>query len=154
MSGTPKRERKRPSFDEIHMRTAHHYAERSTCRRLQVGAVLANAEGYAISQGYNGSARGLAHCPDGLEDHHAWSKLHEIHAEENALLFCARSSSSSVGCTIYVTTFPCTKCASLLIQAGVARVVYAERYDRDKGNDSERKLREANVAIKRLSTKP
>ncbi len=136
----------RPTFDAIYMGLARQLARRSTCHRLHVGAVLATPDGRSISQGYNGSATGQPHCP-GLDNHHEWSKLHEIHAEENALLFCARSPNSSVNCTIYVTTFPCVKCATLLIQAGISRVVYADRYDRDKRNEAEVILQSAGIQI-------
>ena len=128
------------------MAMAKLFAKRSTCKRLQVGAVLVTPDGRSISQGYNGTATGQPHCP-GLENHHEWSKNHEIHAEENALLFCARSPSSSIGCTLYVTTFPCTKCANHLIQAKVERVVYGSRYDRDMNNESERILQRAGIQI-------
>lgn len=43
-----------------------------------------------------------------------------IHAETNAIMFASRPVA---GCTIYVTHPPCAKCAAVIIQSGIARVV-------------------------------
>jgi deoxycytidylate deaminase len=52
-----------------------------------------------------------------------------VHAEMEALLSMARSSSgSSVGTTMYVTTYPCHNCTKHILAAGVAKVVYIEPY--------------------------
>jgi deoxycytidylate deaminase len=48
----------------------------------------------------------------------------QVHAEANALLNTNTSSIS--GATLYVTMHPCNECAKLLIQAGIARVVFFE----------------------------
>ena len=48
----------------------------------------------------------------------------QVHAEANALL--NTNNSDVAGATIYVTMVPCNECAKLLIQAGIAEVVYAE----------------------------
>jgi deoxycytidylate deaminase len=47
-----------------------------------------------------------------------------VHAEANALL--NTNTSNIAGATIYVTMMPCNNCAKLLIQAGIAEVVYFE----------------------------
>ena len=55
-----------------------------------------------------------------------------VHAEMEALLACARSQVSSVGATLYCTTFPCHNCAKHIIAAGIHEVVYIEPYPKSK----------------------
>lgn len=54
------------------------------------------------------------------------------HAEMSALTDAARLGRSTLGATIYVTTFPCHNCAKHLIAAGVRRIVYIEPYTKSK----------------------
>ena len=55
-----------------------------------------------------------------------------VHAEMEALLCCSRNGLSTVGTTLYCTTFPCHNCAKHIIAAGVERVVYVEPYPKSK----------------------
>lgn len=55
-----------------------------------------------------------------------------VHAEMSALLSCARNGISTVGATLYCTTFPCHECSRHLIAAGIARVVYIEPYPKSR----------------------
>ncbi len=63
-----------------------------------------------------------------------------VHAEMEALLSCSRMSQSTLGATLYTTTFPCHNCAKHIIAGGVSRVVYVEPYPKSKAlefhNDS------------------
>lgn len=45
----------------------------------------------------------------------------------------ARSNNSSDGATMYVTASPCIECSKLIIQAGIKRVVYSEKYRLEDG---------------------
>ncbi len=58
-----------------------------------------------------------------------------VHAEMEALLSCSRNGLSTVGSTIYCTTFPCHNCAKHIIAAGTVRVVYVEPYAKSKALD-------------------
>ena len=58
-----------------------------------------------------------------------------LHAEANAITKVARSNNSSEGSTLYITTSPCMECSKLIIQAGIRRIVYAERYRVTNGLD-------------------
>ena len=122
----------RESWDSFFIRVVLLMATRSTCSRVQVGAVLTQ-DRRIISTGYNGVAGGATHCPDDLTDeaHHLFAVGHEIHAEANALLFAARHGLAVEGTTLYVNVSPCQQCAKLILQAGVARVCYYEVYDRE-----------------------
>ena len=55
-----------------------------------------------------------------------------VHAEMEALLFCARNAVDARGGTLYATTFPCHNCAKHIIAAGISRVVYVEPYPKSK----------------------
>jgi cytidine deaminase len=55
-----------------------------------------------------------------------------VHAEMEAMLSCARCGASTVGATLYCTTFPCHNCAKHIIAAGIKRVVYVEPYPKSK----------------------
>lgn len=54
-----------------------------------------------------------------------------VHAEMDALLTLARTTSSStLNKTLYCTTYPCHNCARHIITAGIKRVVYIEPYEK------------------------
>ena len=67
------------------------------------------------------------------EDENGVTHPYVLHAEANAITKLARSSNNSDGSTLYVTASPCIECAKLIIQAGIKRVVYAEKYRLEDG---------------------
>lgn len=113
----------------------------STCSRLHVGAVLAR-DGRVLSTGYNGAPAGRPHCVH-RDDRPCRTS---VHAETNAVAFAARHGVSTTGAVLYLTHAPCLACAGLLINAGIAEVVYLDRYRSDEGV---RELRAAGVAVRR-----
>ena len=82
-------------------------------------------QGMIISDGYNGTPSGFENV---CEDETGVTKPYVLHAEANAITKLARSSNNSDGSTIYITASPCIECAKLIIQAGIKRVVYGEKY--------------------------
>lgn len=120
----------RPTKAQTFMAIAETWAKRATCSaRVQVGAVIVDKHDRVIASGYNGSPRGLPHCDDVgcLKDHHGHC-LRVVHAEANAIVQCAASGAVSEDTTLYVTHWPCTRCAVLIIQAGIRRFVWKEAY--------------------------
>lgn len=83
-----------------------------------------------ISDGYNGTPSGFNNV---CEDENGVTHPYVLHAEANAITKLARSSNNSDGSTLYVTASPCIECAKLIIQAGIKRVVYAEKYRLEDG---------------------
>ena len=83
-----------------------------------------------ISDGYNGTPSGFE---NECEDCDNKTKAYVLHAEANAITKVARSNNSSDGATLYVTASPCIECAKLIIQAGIKRVVFTEKYHNDDG---------------------
>ena len=67
-----------------------------------------------------------------------------LHAEANAITKLARSENNSDGATLYVTASPCIECSKLIIQAGIRRVVYAEKYRLEDGINL---LRRAGIEV-------
>lgn len=118
----------RPSIDQTFMDVAWTWAERATCQRLHVGAVLAR-DGRAISSGYNGAPPGMSHC--GHPKNSTERCTNASHAETNVIAFAARHGVSTLGSTLYVTHSPCLNCSGLLIAAGIERVVFSWLYTSD-----------------------
>lgn len=117
-------ETKQQLLDIRYLRMAQIWAENSYCKRRQVGAILVKDK-MIISDGYNGTPSGFE---NDCEDENNKTKPYVLHAESNAITKVARSSNSSEGATLYVTTSPCIECAKLIIQSGIVRVVYNQQY--------------------------
>ena len=120
---------KQELLDKRYMRMATIWAENSYCVRRKVGALIVK-EKMIISDGYNGTPVGFENI---CEDENGLTKPYVLHAEANAISKIARSNNSSDGATLYVTASPCIECSKLIIQAGIKRVVYAEKYRLDDG---------------------
>lgn len=108
------------------IRIAQIVAERATCDRKSVGAVIAR-EGRILSTGYNGPSAGMPHCSSTSCDL-SQSCVRSIHAEANAIAFAAKNGVSLEGSTLYLTLSPCVSCAQLIANSGIDRVVYLEKY--------------------------
>jgi len=115
---------KQRKFDQRYLQMACIWAQNSYCTRRQVGALVVK-DSMIISDGYNGTPSGFENV---CEDETGVTKPYVLHAEANAITKLARSSNNSDGATIYITTSPCIECAKLIIQSGIKRVVYGERY--------------------------
>ncbi|MDD6043632.1 MAG: dCMP deaminase family protein [Eubacteriaceae bacterium] len=127
---------KRPSWDEYFMGMAKLTAERSTCLRRQVGAVIVKDK-HIIATGYNGAPRGLTHCDErggclrqelGVPSGQRHELCRALHAEQNAIIQAATLGQSIEGATIYITHQPCAICSKMIINAGIKRVVVNEGY--------------------------
>ena len=115
---------KQQLFDQRYLDMARIWAQNSYCQRRQGGALVVK-NGMIISDGYNGTPSGFENI---CEDDNGITKPYVLHAEANAITKLARSSNNSDGSTIYITASPCRECAKLIIQAGIKRVVYGEKY--------------------------
>ena len=122
---------KQSLLDYRYLRMARIWAENSYCRRRQVGALVVKDK-MIISDGYNGTPSGFENV---CEDETGTTFPYVLHAEANAITKLARSSNNSDGATLYVTASPCIECAKLIIQSGIRRVVYAEKYRLTDGID-------------------
>jgi len=137
----------RPTWDEYFLKIAAAVAERSTCDRAHVGAVLVR-EKRILTTGFNGSPAGLEHCDEVghlLIDGHC---VRTIHAEINAIIQAAMHGVSTNGSICYVTHFPCINCTKSLINAGINRVVYLNNYRID--DNALKFFQQAEVELTRI----
>lgn len=112
----------RPNWDEYFINVAHEIAKRSTCPKLSVGAVVSK-NNRIVSQGYNGSPKGLDHCSDvGCYENDLGHCTRVIHAEQNAILFANREDLNNS--VMYLTHAPCLGCQKIIINSGISKVVY------------------------------
>lgn len=129
----------RKSWDEYFMSIAHLVKTRSTCIRRHVGAVAVSPDHRILGTGYNGPLPGTPHCEDvgclrqqmGIPSGQRQEICRAQHAEANVCNFAARCGIALDGCTIYVTTRPCTTCLKAMVTSGVRRVVFDDDYPDD-----------------------
>jgi len=116
----------RPTRDAMLMKMAFAAAERSTCLRRQVGAIIA-LDGRPLSIGYAGSPPGLPHCtPETCNEGNPCKNT--THAELNAIAWAARKGVAIEGATIYCTLSPCEHCAKAILASGIGKVIFQDRY--------------------------
>lgn len=163
------KKRTRISREEMFSQVCQIVAQRSTCLRSQVGAILVK-DGRIISIGYNGPVSGMPAC----EDIYPWTKhdmnrgklpsemvdslkqkacmgpgcTRSCHAETNAIAFAAKAGMSVDGCTMYCTMSPCINCAKVIVNSGIRKLVYLEDYRDQSGVDL---LRRAGVGVLKLT---
>lgn len=116
----------RPTWDEYFKEIAQVTATRSPCERLHVGCVLVS-DNRIISQGYNGFLSGCDHYSI-IRDGHEQAT---VHAEQNAVTDCAKRGVSSLGCTAYITHYPCIICCRIMLAAGIKCIKYIHDYKND-----------------------
>lgn len=155
--------------NQTFMRIAYQVASESKAEKRKVGAVIVK-DNNIIALGYNGTPSGFDNCCEdevevtsyeenggmgcgdnfGIMPKILKTRPEVLHAESNAISKCARSTFSSEGADIFVTTAPCIECAKLIIQAGIKNVFWSEEY---KSMDGIRLLEKANIYVKRVIVK-
>lgn len=165
-------ERTRISRDEMFSKICQVVAQRSTCWRSQVGALIVK-DGRIVSMGYNGPVSGMPACVkpippadwmDGpycfgsVVDDIIMEKLKErtcmgpgctrsLHAETNAIAFAARAGVSVEGCTMYCSMSPCINCAKVIVNSGIRELKYLEEYRDTSGLEL---LKKAGIKIEQV----
>jgi dCMP deaminase len=110
-------------FVEAYMDVAERFAQLSSAKRLQVGAIVVKDD-RIISIGYNGMPSGW----DNVCEHEGKTKPEVLHAEANAITKLAKSNESGDGATLFCTHSPCIDCAKLIYQSGIKEVYYKNDY--------------------------
>ena len=144
MEGSDKKKNKKRWTSVIYVWQVS-WAENSYCKRRQVGALIVKDK-MIISDGYNGTPAGFENV---CEDDNNVTKPYVLHAEANAITKIACSNNSSDGATMYVTASPCIECSKLIIQAGIKRVVYSEKYRLEDGIEL---LKRAGIEVVYVAT--
>lgn len=140
-----------PSWDRRFIQLARFVSEWSKDPKAHVGAVVTNERDGAVALGYNGFPRGVEDRADRLKNQDLKLEM-IVHAEQNALRI---AGSRAHGGTIYVWGKPiCARCAGLIIQGGIIRVVAISPTAGDSkskwfetGKIAIEMLREANIRI-------
>ena len=132
------------------MDTAERFAQLSSAKRLQVGAVVVK-DNRIISIGYNGMPSGWTNDCENIVQHSddtvtTVTKDEVIHAEANAIIKLARDGESGNGASLFCTHAPCIHCAKLIHGAGIKTVYYREWYRDTLGLDF---LEHCNIEVKK-----
>ena len=125
----------RPDWDEYFLSIARVVASRSNCMKRKVAAIIVR-DRRVISTGYNGTPRGARNCNEGgcprcnsmAESGTSLEDCLCCHGEENAITQAAYHGISLKGSTLYTTFAPCLLCTKMIINSGVAEVVYNQDY--------------------------
>jgi dCMP deaminase len=146
----------RPSWGTYFMNITNLVAERSTCTRRAVGAVLVKDK-RILSTGYNGAPTGLKHCLEigclreelGVVSGQKHELCRGIHAEQNAIIQAAYHGVSVNGAVIYCTNQPCSICARMIINAGIQKIYYQSGYADSLAKEL---LGEAGIELKQINS--
>ena len=122
-------EEKQLRYDKAYLRMAREWAKLSHCVRKQVGAILVKDK-VIISDGYNGTPTGFSNVCENKEGQTFW---YVLHAEANAITKLARTGNAAQNATLYITLSPCRDCAKLILQSGITRLVFQEKYRDEEG---------------------
>ena len=126
----------RLSWDQYFMTITLQVAERSTCARAKVGAVIVRDKNI-LATGYNGAPAGMPHCtdvgclmyesitPNGDTEQNCFRT---IHAEMNAIAQAAKNGASIKDAAIYITHTPCIHCLKVLVNTGIKEIHYQKSY--------------------------
>jgi dCMP deaminase len=148
-----------------YMKTARVFAELSTAKRKQVGAVIVK-DNRIISIGYNGMPSGWDNvCEDEIHEESEYvidmggpihtlgtirwkTKPEVLHAESNAIAKLAKSTESGDGASMFITCAPCMDCAKMIFQSGIKEVFYGEDYRDDAGISF---LNKCGITVKQIT---
>lgn len=125
-------EEKQVERDLWFMSIAQRVASRSKCGSRNIGAVLVQDD-VVVVEGYNGSPRGSSLCQNrecyrraaGFQSGQGMEHCPAVHAETNCVVQAGRLGIATKGGTLYAyCTRPCRWCMGVIINAGIARLVY------------------------------
>jgi len=144
----------RPSWDEYFMSIAKVVAMRGNCMKRKVAAIIVK-DRRVVSTGYNGTPRGAKNCNEGgcprcngmAPSGTALDECLCCHGEENAITQAAYHGTSLKGATLYTTYAPCLLCTKMIINSGIAEVVYNQDYPLNERALS--LLQECGVSLRR-----
>ena len=126
----------RLSWEQYFMTITRQVAERSTCTRAKVGAVIVRDKSI-LDTGYNGAPAGMPHCTDvGCLIYESMTPNGEIeqncfrtiHAEMNAIAQAAKTVSTIKDASIYIPQTPCIHCLKVLVNTGIKNILYEKPY--------------------------
>ena len=111
-------------YDKLFIEIATSFSKMSYAKKKKVGAVIVK-DNSIISDGYNGTPCGYDNTCENSDDETLW---YVLHAEANAITKVAKSTGNCKDATLYITLSPCKECSKLIIQSGIKKVIYKEKY--------------------------
>lgn len=138
VNDSPAVKSERPHIDDYFLKVASVVAERSTCRRHNVGAVAVKDK-HILATAYNGAPSGTKDCLDlgclrdqkGIPSGTRHEICRAVHAEQNIIIQAALHGTNLKGATVYCTHSPCVLCAKMLVNAKIKRFVTYGKYADD-----------------------
>jgi len=126
---------KRPDWDEYFLKMAYLVAERSTCKRHHVGAVIVR-DRHILTTGYNGAASGVKDCLEleclrderGIPSGERHEICRAIHAEQNAIIQAGLHGIDVPGSVLYCTHSPCILCAKIIVNSKITQFITSGKY--------------------------
>lgn len=136
------------------MNIAKKAAQKSTCLKRKVGAVLAKSESInTIIEGWNGPPDECEQCKnvgcarENIKSGTQHEICRAIHAEQRVLIKTYENKLEiNKDDILYITCSPCVICAKLLIMAGIKYIIYLEDYPDKLANTM---LKEAEVKVEK-----
>ncbi len=104
-------------------------SRRSTCFRLNVGAIITH-ENRPVSVGWNGAAAGASHCAGNSCAGIVPGACPTLHAEANAIKYLPHAVQYGDELDLYTTDSPCADCCHEIVNAryNFRRVFYEKLY--------------------------
>lgn len=121
----------RTTRPQMFMQIAQVVAQRSTCARLNVGAVIVKGRSI-VSIGYNGAPSGALHCNE-IDCDMSTACTRSTHAEMNAIQYLPGNIDipPKKKLDIYVTDSPCVDCFNYICNwGGIDRIFFGTPYRR------------------------
>jgi dCMP deaminase len=150
----------RPTWDEYFLSVMDATTLRASCDRGKSACIITK-DNRILATGYVGAPMGIPSCDevghllirrceipvdkwkDNIVDEFIYFDefipgksfsthcIRTVHAEQNAIVNCARNGVSTLGSTLYCTMTPCPVCTKLIIQAGIIKVIAKNKYQND-----------------------
>ena len=113
----------RADWNDVWMSFAKNISRRSSDPNFKVGCCIVTEDNtQVISIGYNGDHKGGPNVRESMQP----GASGFIHAEINALIKCDYNNPKPK--VMYLTLSPCIQCAKAIINGGIKKVVYGEKY--------------------------
>lgn len=133
---------KKKKFNLFYINIAKLVSTLSYCKRKKVGCIIVKKNNI-VSFGYNGTPTGEKNK---CECNKNVTKKNVIHAELNGIIKASKNNVNINNSTMYITLSPCVYCAKLILQSGVKKVFYIEKYHIKDGI----KLLKKHIKVKKI----
>jgi len=148
----------RITWDELFMKVAELYSQRSTCKHFKVGVVFVRGN-RILTAGYNGPPTGEPHCEEvGCQKEDisgrrlpAGSGLcRGAHAETNAIANASKEGVNLSGSKVYCTYSPCFDCSKVLVNLGVTEFVCSDEYPEKENAMAMQLFQRRGISVRKI----